>query len=79
MQKTLERIRSEFLEMPGLRLTVAQAERLCGIDHALCKGVLDALVDARFLCIRPDGTYARLTDGNPQRAVPHHDRIKVAS
>ncbi len=68
MHKTLERIRGEFLEMPGLRLTVAQAQRLCGIDRVVCQGVLDALVDANFLCIRADGTYTRATDGEPPRA-----------
>ena len=66
----LERIRAEFLEMPGLRLTVGQAERLCGVDRELCKAVLDALVDARFLCVKSDGAYARLTDGGLHRDHP---------
>ena len=30
LHRTLERLRGEFLEMPGLRLTVRQAQRLCG-------------------------------------------------
>ena len=64
--RTLERIRAEFLEMPGLRLTAAQVERFCGVDPATCKSVLDALVDAEFLRIGSDGTYARATEG----AVP---------
>ena len=59
----LERIRAEFLEMPGLRLTLEQAHRLCGVEPTLCKAVLDALVDAKFLCVKSNGTYARLTDG----------------
>lgn len=59
----LRRIRSEYLEMPGMRLTLEQAQRLCGIEPALCKAVLDALVEARFLCLRPNGTYARAVDG----------------
>jgi hypothetical protein len=29
----------------------------------LCKAVLDALVEAKFLCVRPNGTYARTVDG----------------
>ena len=41
----VRRVRAEFLEMPGLRLTVAQAARLCGIERALCQAVLDALVE----------------------------------
>ena len=66
----LTRIRAEYLEMPGLRLTVAQAQRLCGVERALCMAVLDALVANRFLCVKPDGTYGRLTDGDASRARP---------
>jgi hypothetical protein len=63
MDRTVERLRAEFLEMPGLRLTLEQVQRLCGVERALCKAVLDALVDGKFLCMKADGTYARLTDG----------------
>jgi hypothetical protein len=45
----LQRVRAEFLEMPGLRLTRAQARRLWAIDEALCDAILMALVEARFL------------------------------
>ena len=37
----LQRIRAEYLEMPGLRLTQEQAGRLCGVERALCQVVLD--------------------------------------
>src|SRR5262245_21451416 len=40
----LKRIRAEYLEMPGLRLTLEQAQRLCGVERTLCKAVLDELV-----------------------------------
>lgn len=66
MQQILERLRAEFLEMPGLRLTVEQIHRLCGVEQPMCSAVLDALVRERFLCVKPDGTYARLTDGLPR-------------
>ena len=59
----LKRIRAEYLEMPGLRLTREQAQRLWGVDAALCQLMLDALVDEQFLCIRPNGAYARAADG----------------
>lgn len=64
----LERIRGEFLESPGLHLTGEQAQRLCGVERMICQRVLDALVDMKFLCVRPNGVYARLTDGadNPR-------------
>ena len=59
----LERIRAEYLEMPGLRLKLEQAQRLCGVERAPCQQVLDMLVEIKFLCLKPDGAYARLTDG----------------
>jgi hypothetical protein len=68
----LTRIRAEYLELPGLRLTPAQAQRLWGVEPALCDTLLDALVDEKFLCVKPDGQYMRLlTDGeisSPQAA-----------
>jgi hypothetical protein len=67
----LNRIRSEFLEMPGQRLTRVQAQRLYGIDELQCQRALDMLVDTRFLCVKSDGTYARTSDGaNPPRPNP---------
>jgi hypothetical protein len=39
----------EYIEMPGLRLTTAQAQRLWGLDRAACDALLGALVDAKFL------------------------------
>jgi len=39
-----ERLRGEYLEMPGLRLTVAQAARLLNLDADHCSAVLHALV-----------------------------------
>ena len=63
-QRVLERLRSEYLEMPGMKLRIEQVQRLCGIEPTTCKLVLDALVKAKFLCLRSDGTYVRLTEGN---------------
>lgn len=63
----LTRIRAEFLEMPGLRLTREQAQRLWGLERALCQQLLDALVETQFLCERPNGIYARVTDGSAPR------------
>ena len=58
-----ERLRAEYLEMPGLHLRPEQVQRLCGIEKTMCQVVLDALVASKFLCLRTDGRYARLTDG----------------
>jgi hypothetical protein len=62
-QRVLERLRAEYLEMPGMNLRIEQVQRLCGIEQTMCKLVLDALVNANFLCLRSDGTYLRLTEG----------------
>jgi hypothetical protein len=70
MQATLERLRAEFLEMPGLRLTAEQVHRLCGVDQKICRAVLEALVSEKFLCAKSDGTYARLTEGDVWRPRP---------
>ena len=47
--EALRRARAEFREMPGLKLTEAQAARLLSFDSVLCRAVLAALVDQRFL------------------------------
>ena len=62
--EVVRRVRAEYLEMPGLRLTPEEAQRLCGVESTLCQRVLETLVEARFLCVKPDRTYMRLTDGN---------------
>jgi hypothetical protein len=63
----LSRIRGEFLEMPGLRLTCQQAQRLHGLDQALCQRALDRLVGAGFLCVMANQTYARMADVSAAR------------
>jgi hypothetical protein len=63
LQDVVRRIRGEFLEMPGLRLTPAQARRLWRLDKTACDAVLGALVDARFLAKTRDGAFVR-HDGN---------------
>jgi hypothetical protein len=55
----LQRVQSEFLEMPGLRLTPAQAGRLLGLDPQACQRVITALVNAAFLRWTPDGRIVR--------------------
>lgn len=55
----LMRVRSEFLEMPGLRLTTRQAARLWGIDGTMSERVLTRLEGAGFLLRTRDGAYMR--------------------
>jgi hypothetical protein len=57
---TLEdRIRGEFLEMPGLRLTPQQASRLWAVDHTTSERLLDRLAASGFLARTREGAYLR--------------------
>ena len=55
----LERAQGEFLEMPGLQLTEAQAARLWSSDADLCSAVLAELVQRRFLVRTKGSRFAR--------------------
>ena len=63
----LDRICGEFLEMPGLRLTHGQAQRLWGLDDRTCTDVLRALKKEGFLQQMRDGRFARSSDGPAKR------------
>jgi hypothetical protein len=58
----LRRIRAEYLEMPGLRLTCTQAQRLFGLDPLTCTSLLTSLTKDKFLCRRSNGSYGRSFD-----------------
>lgn len=51
----LRRIRAEFIEMPGLKLTVTQAQRLWALDRSTCEQLIDSLAAAGFLTRTRDG------------------------
>jgi hypothetical protein len=58
------RIRAEFGEMPGLKLTLPQAARLFNLEPGRCERVLGELVDDGALSI--DGmAFVRAGDGCP--------------
>jgi hypothetical protein len=42
-------------------------QRLGSVERTLCEQVPDALVDVKLQCVKADGTYARLTDGEIAR------------
>jgi hypothetical protein len=68
--RILNRIRSEYIEMPGLMLKSEQLQRLCGVDRPACQAVLESLVESGFLAVRSDGSYARSRDTDVSRARP---------
>lgn len=53
------RAEADYREMPGLSLTLGQAARLWGLDHATCARVLVALIDRRVLKRTATGAYVR--------------------
>jgi hypothetical protein len=53
----LRRVSAEFEEMPCLRLTAPQAQRLFGLPSDVCDDVLTALVDGGTLAHGSDGRY----------------------
>ena len=59
-QKLVQRVESEFREMPGLRLTPAQAARLWHLDAALCQQVIECLVGRSFLRWTQTGALVRV-------------------
>jgi hypothetical protein len=56
----VSRIRSEFMEMPGLQLTLPQAARLWGLEPRACHDVVQALVEMSFLRWTARGTIVRV-------------------
>jgi hypothetical protein len=79
----LVRIRGEYREMPGLRLSPAQACRLWQVDAVTCERVLHRLVAEGFLFrtiddafialptsdMRPEAAKARLPFGHVRRSA----------
>jgi len=59
----LRRIRGEYREMPGMRLTEDQAMRLWALDRPTCRRVLDALVASHYLEQDHSGQFARAHGG----------------
>jgi hypothetical protein len=59
LDAVVRRVREEFREMPGLRLTPAQATRLWGLEDETCRHIIDRLVASAFLRWTPAGAVTR--------------------
>ena len=59
MDHLVDRVRGEYIEMPGLSLTEEQAQRLWQLEPDACRTLLTALVDSGFLRRTPRGGYVR--------------------
>ena len=56
----VRRVQCEFVEMPGLQLTLAQATRLWGLEREACQAVINALVASSFLRWTAGGAVTRV-------------------
>jgi hypothetical protein len=65
--EVLDRIRGEYDEMPGLRLTLQQAARFWQMERTVCEAALDTLVQQRCLNRTIEGAYVALL--NPRRPL----------
>jgi len=73
----LRRVTSEFLEMPGLRVTEAQARRLWGLEADACAALLRALVESQFLFQTRDGAFMRIEHAKHARPRRVRDRAAL--
>jgi hypothetical protein len=55
--KLVQRIREEFEEAPGLRITVSEGSRFWGLDEGTCDQVLGRLLATGFLAKGVDERY----------------------
>ena len=59
IREALHRIRMEYLEMPEMKLTLAQTRRLMNLPLEATEVALARLVDTGFLVQRHDGAFVR--------------------
>ena len=57
--RILELIQAEYAELPGLKLTPWQAQRLWHLSPDVCTAALKTLVDGHVLSRTGDGAYVR--------------------
>lgn len=68
--EVIRRLRDEFSYLPGLSLTSAQAQRLCGADASTSAAALRVLVSTGFLRAEADGRYRRSDFVNGPSGTP---------
>ena len=61
LEALLKRVREQFRETPGLKLTKPQATQLFDVAPSVCAAMLRALVMENFLSRTGDGTFVLST------------------
>ena len=59
VERALQRLRLVFLQVPGVRLSLAEASRVTELETHLCQVLLSALEDIGFVRRQADGLYNR--------------------
>ena len=59
IEDALQLLRSEYSDLPGLSLTVADVARRLDLDRPTTGVILRALEDSRFLKRAPNGRFTR--------------------
>lgn len=77
LESLVARIRGEFSEMPGLRLTLTQACRLWQLDASTCEALLEQLVRESFLYKSDNGAYIALPIFRHQGKAHLPDRVQL--
>jgi hypothetical protein len=75
-EQLVTRIKSEYIEMPGLWLTPEQGARLWAIERNQCEQLLRTLVEQRFLTVS-DGRYGR--SGDDTTSVRHAVKAPISA
>jgi hypothetical protein len=50
-------VQAEYMEMPGLQLTLPQVRRMWGLDDESCRQLLEQLVTSHFLRLTANDRY----------------------
>jgi hypothetical protein len=72
----VELIRMEYAEMPGLSLTLWQAQRLWNLSDERCQRALAVLTGSGFLAQATDGAYVRC-DSSARRVERISSRVQT--
>lgn len=59
IRELTRRVQAEYAEMPGLSVTLAQAQRLLATDEPTCSEVFELLINRGVLRRTPQGRYVR--------------------
>jgi hypothetical protein len=69
VSEAAELLRLEYAEMPGLALTVREAQRLCNLPSDLTDGALGLLIETGFLVRIGADRYVRRDASSPLRRL----------